>query len=380
MTKENEFNSQSKRDISMNQGNYTENCRDYFDNRQHFYFESKPNDENQAIPKRDKNQKTIIKEVRQEVKDRLCSSLHSKVEALINLDKQEQPEKVKGLQNILVKMGSLPCTFLPPETRITKIFDHEVVDGRLLILGLPGSGKTTIMLELAEKLLIRAENNPEFPIPVLFELSSWNDNNQTIMDWLVTELDDRWTWGTSNWKELLKNRQLIPMLDGLDELEPMRQEFCVQAINQFLNGEYSPDHLVVCSRSEELDRCETQLLLRSAIYLHPLTDSQIGRYFKNFQKEELWNSIRNNTTLLEIVRTPLFLSFAASSRILIDDWDQQKSYSERISYLIEAYIIDRISWGKTKTNKIDSLPYKKDKRVIFLLIECNLSTGLTQIN
>ncbi|MGI8502822.1 MAG: hypothetical protein ACR2LR_17060, partial [Hassallia sp.] len=33
------------------------------------------------------------------------------------------------------------------------------------------------------------------------------------------------------------NRQLLPMLDGVDELESARQEFCVQTINQLLQSD-----------------------------------------------------------------------------------------------------------------------------------------------
>jgi hypothetical protein len=59
----------------------------------------------------------------------------------------------------------------------TRIFD-EFVDlgegGTLLIVGEPGGGKTTLLLELARDLLaVTAATDPEQPVPVVLNLSTW---------------------------------------------------------------------------------------------------------------------------------------------------------------------------------------------------------------
>ena len=56
---------------------------------------------------------------------------------------------------------------------IAKIFDDMV--GELLILGAPGSGKTVLLLQLTEQLLIVAQEHADAPIPVVLNLSSWGD-------------------------------------------------------------------------------------------------------------------------------------------------------------------------------------------------------------
>jgi predicted NACHT family NTPase len=48
--------------------------------------------------------------------------------------------------------------------------------------------------------------------------------------------------------------KLLPMLDGLDELESVHQEPCVRKINEFLQSECHPQYLVVCSRQEEYEK------------------------------------------------------------------------------------------------------------------------------
>jgi len=63
---------------------------------------------------------------------------------------------------------------LPPDTKIVDVFDE--MGQNLLVLGEPGSGKTTMLLELARDTIARAEKDSDEPIPVVFNLSSWTDS------------------------------------------------------------------------------------------------------------------------------------------------------------------------------------------------------------
>lgn len=65
------------------------------------------------------------------------------------------------------------------------MFDEEAITGKLLILGAPGAGKTTTLLQLAQELVKRAETDTRKPMPVLLNLSSWKDDSQTIASSLV---------------------------------------------------------------------------------------------------------------------------------------------------------------------------------------------------
>src|SRR5258708_31173396 len=68
----------------------------------------------------------------------------------------------------------------PLGTPITAVYDRA--GGELLILGEPGSGKTTLLLELTRNLLDRAHRDENYPMPVVFPLSSW-----TVKRLLITE-------------------------------------------------------------------------------------------------------------------------------------------------------------------------------------------------
>jgi hypothetical protein len=206
----------------------------------------------------------LLDEVKDEVAGRLAQSL-PKVGA-INLLKEEQPQQVKPPLYAEVKIRNQRSTPLPPETGIFEVFDQDAIAGKLLILGAPGAGKTTTLLQLAWELVARAETDASKPIPVLCNLFSWKDDNQTLASWLVAELKLKYGVRKDIAERWLDERCLLPLLDGLDELEPTRQEKCVQTINQF-QQDYRPKHLVVCCRLPEYENYGTKLQLHGAIYL-----------------------------------------------------------------------------------------------------------------
>ncbi|NJR66868.1 MAG: hypothetical protein HC772_18680 [Leptolyngbyaceae cyanobacterium CRU_2_3] len=121
--------------------------------------------------KRSRPEETLLTQVRNEVTDRLRQSLHNAV--LINLGKQSQPQQVKRPWDAEIKIGTRPAEPLPADVTILQVFDRPEINGKLLILGNPGSGKTTTLLDLAQGLIDRATAQPSFPMPVLFNLSSW---------------------------------------------------------------------------------------------------------------------------------------------------------------------------------------------------------------
>ena len=284
------------------------------------------------------NRCKLLEDVSREVEGRLESSLHNS--ALINLFKEKQNEQVECRWAVEVKIGNHSTTQLSAKTKIIEVFDQKAIAGKLLILGAPGAGKTTTLLEIARELCDRALNDLNQPIPALFNLSTWKDDKQAIAEWLVVELKDKWGVRTDIGKHWLQNHQLLPLLDGLDELESNRQERCVQAINQFLKQAYCPKNLVVCSRRDEYELSNTQLQLNGAVCLQPLSSTQIHDYLLHVGRPELWQSINNDPEQLKLVKTPLLLSIMtlAAEEISIEEWQKRNSPESRCRYLLDAYI------------------------------------------
>jgi predicted NACHT family NTPase len=69
---------------------------------------------------------------------------------------------------------------VPAGTPISQVFDEGA--SALLILGGPGTGKTTLLLELALDLLQLAEQDESRSIPTVFNLSSWAVRRQPLRE------------------------------------------------------------------------------------------------------------------------------------------------------------------------------------------------------
>src|SRR6266536_1442289 len=117
------------------------------------------------------------------------------------------------------------------DTSIAQVYDHA--NGEVLILGEPGAGKTTLLLELTRDLLERARQEEMHPIPVVFSLSSWVTRRPPLTEWLASELHDRYQVPLSLAASWIATDQVLPLLDGLDEVAAPQRAACVQAINTF---------------------------------------------------------------------------------------------------------------------------------------------------
>jgi GTPase SAR1 family protein len=287
----------------------------------------------------------LLQAIKTQVETRLESSLHNRV--YIIPDKDKNPSQVEHPWNIDVKSGSKPKFRLPKNTSIINVFDQAGVEGRLLILGKPGAGKTTMLLELAKVLVQRAEEDLNEPVPVLLSLSSWQNDHQSITDWIVAELSSRKYYRVRKdiTKQWLEYGEIIPLLDGLDELAAERQEKCVEKLNNFLQPGNWINPLVVCSRIEEYQIYSTQLALNTSVELQPFNDKQIQDYLQRTGNEPLWNSIKDNAELTELAQTPFFLNVIvlSSQKLSLDKWQIFQSSQERIDYLFSAYVEEMLS-------------------------------------
>jgi DNA polymerase III delta prime subunit len=196
---------------------------------------------------------------------------------------------------------------LQSSTSLMHVFDDH--RGQLLILGAPGGGKTTLLLELARDLLNRAEDDEGQLIPVVFNLSSWAQDRRPLDEWMVEELHLRSDAPRKLAREWVKDEQILPLLDGLDEVAQEHRAQCAAAINS-----YRKDHgwvpIVVCSRIAEYEALEEALALPAAVVVQPLRRQQIQEYLD--RAGDALNGVRtvmqSAPHLWEMLETPLMLS------------------------------------------------------------------------
>ncbi|MEO8611282.1 MAG: TIR domain-containing protein [Chloroflexota bacterium] len=282
------------------------------------------------------------------IKGVLEHSLHGA--ALIALGMEGRDEAVEHPWDMVLRHPQYENTALPSETRITDVFDD--LGGELLILGAPGSGKTTMLLELARDLIARALTPPsvshqdEPPIPVIFNLSSWADDRKTIAEWLVDELNTRYQVPRNMGKAWVDADAVLPLFDGLDEVTENHRAGCVEAINHF-RSEHGFLPLAVCSRSADYDALSAKLQLQGAVVLQPLTSEQIDGYLAGLGDalEPARKTLHSDPALLELAQTPLMLSILALAYrgVSAEALAAATTPDERRKRLFEAYTDSMLS-------------------------------------
>ena len=178
----------------------------------------------------------------------------------------------------------------------------------LLILGKAGSGKTTALLEIIEKLLNLAAHNTLYPIPVLFNLSNWSQQNSSSKEWLIQELTSQKyripeVFATS-W---ISTGRIIPILDDLDRVADKAREHCVECINHYENI-LLPNIIVAC-RTEDYENFPQKLLFSKAVELQPLAAKDVIEYFdaKQNSLKHIAKILIENEELCNVVDTPLMV-------------------------------------------------------------------------
>jgi hypothetical protein len=252
-----------------------------------------------------RHRQQLIKQVRLDWIDGVLDQSLYKV-ARIELGLVEHP------LNATIRIPEREPQAVLPGIPISQIFEEQ--GDALLILGGPGTVKTTLLLELARYLLLRAEHDENHPIPVVFNLSSWAVRRKPLREWLIAELNERSYVPKKIGTGWVESEQILPLLDGLDEVAGEHRDACVDAINNF-RREYGLLPIAVCSRIADYEALGTKPRLRHAVEVQPLTRSQVEDYLERVGEpvRGLRAEAEGDPSLWELLETPLMLWVAMLS-------------------------------------------------------------------
>ncbi len=209
--------------------------------------------------------------------------------------------------NIVEYRANRPERELPQQI-ISKTFNES--GQKILILGEPGAGKTTLLYQLALELTWTAQYNTTQSIPLIINLSSWAKRpaGAVFEDWLLSEMHVGYDIPKEYGKKLISEKQVVFLLDGLDEVAESSRSSCVESIDRYFT-DLIP--VVVCCRIKEYELLKQYLRFEFAVKIKSLNELQVEYYFKALKLEHLEEAWRKNIALREALTTPLMVRVAA---------------------------------------------------------------------
>lgn len=282
----------------------------------------------------------------------------------IDLPLNSVPGAVHTATNLLLRRVNLPAQSLAPGTTVQQVYQQA--NQELLILGKPGAGKSTLLYQLGRDLLTQAQH-PAQPLPVVFPLSSWSKRRLPLHEWMVEQLSSSLynvpRWQSQQW---VQNQQILPLLDGLDEVEETARPACVAAINSYHNS-FPLCPIVVCTRSQEYQTASQQerLHLYSAVEVQPLTEAQQEEALQQAGTtvEELRTELANNAELRELAKTPLWLNI-----LLLTAKEAPHSLLSQERVALQREVLQRyIQWMCERKGNTTRYPLKQTERWLSFL-------------
>ncbi|NEO90882.1 MAG: NACHT domain-containing protein [Moorea sp. SIO3G5] len=230
-----------------------------------------------------------------------------------------------------------------------------------LILGEPGVGKTTALLKLAEiyyQDAINNVNNVDFKLPAYFDLSSWNNKEESLYRWLIKELGTKYRINKILAQSLLEEEHMILFLDGLNEVKEgdqpdcvnlfldglnevknAHQSDCVKQINNFID-QYLGTDIVVCCRKQDYLTINELLKLEQTTYFQVqlLQEEQIKDYLASHGEKgrALQQLLQDNNLLQDLAHTPLMLNIM--TQLEIKNVPSTGDLEQGRQKLIDAYV------------------------------------------
>jgi NACHT domain len=204
--------------------------------------------------------------------------------------------------------------------------NHDIVNAflglphrQLMVLGAPGAGKSVFALLLTLGLTDRRAAGE--PVPVLLPINVWDPGERVdafVCRRLVEDYADLLGPGDPLMlaRRLVEHKQILPVLDGLDELPADAHTRAVNALDEFASAGRP---VVVTCRVREYEQAvrRTRVLSRVAVIeLEPVSVQDAITYLSQPEPDPRWEQVFNHLRahpdgpLAQTLSTPLMVSLA----------------------------------------------------------------------
>nr|VFK31306.1 MAG: HEAT repeat-containing protein [Candidatus Kentron sp. MB] len=198
-------------------------------------------------------------------------------------------------------------------------FEHAAASPRFIVLGGPGTGKTTLMKSLVMNVIQGTTGQKELQerIPIFIVLRELASKQQTVEQAIVTAFDDYHFPGAERFvAATLAQGQMIVILDGLDEVGA-RRDFVSSEIQAFCRKDEqrkTGNRVLVTCREHSYGNRDLGDVLPHIVRVEPFTNRHMRTFLAGWPAHKgkaaigLYGSIQQDPVILDICKNPLLLT------------------------------------------------------------------------
>jgi len=267
-----------------------------------------------------------------------------------NLTRIENP--VGPNLSVPLQYAFAPLKLISTNTQDTvDLFSHVAVSHRCIVLGGPGTGKTTLMKSLVTSVINgRSAESLNDLIPVFVVLRNLAKKGHSIEEAIVSTFADYHFPGAEKFVEsaLSQGRMLI-VLDGLDEVGVSR-EFVAEQIAGFCERDNQQEHrnrVIVTCREYSYRTRDLQTVIPEIVRVEPFANHHMRVFLQGWPMHKgrlairLYTLIQNDPHLRDICRNPLLLTILTGLYLDTDNFELPTSRERFYKAAIEELLIQR---------------------------------------
>lgn len=261
-----------------------------------------------------------------------------------------------------------------------ELFSHAAENNRFIVLGGPGTGKTTLMKCICISVLKR-HCVPELNdlIPVFVKLRKLAANKHSVEEAIVASFDHHHFPGAEKFiKSALSQGKLLIVLDGLDEVGASRQYVSTQ-IREFCQHDDQQKYknrVIVTCRENSYRTQDLRSVIPNIVRVEPFANFHIRTFlqgwpiYKDRSALKLYSLIQSDPQIRDICRNPLLLTiltglymdaenfelptsrdrfYKASIKELLDDRPARRGIEQKFTSEEKQQVIERVSLERLET-------------------------------